>query len=257
MSRCGNPARASVVNLASVAVLVALWALGCGGNGADAGAASGAEVDTAGPADVAGIDTDIGMPDAIANTTDAVGESEISLDSGQDAAELDLADAGIVVDLDAAGDGGFDVDDLDGDADTGAMLLDTSAVSDAHFDSKYTDAPTDAIQDVVDTAEAGSSETISETDGGGKDCPQWLGAGMMPTVFCTATECCLSPMTAGPCGWITCCAVPEIQSKWGLGESCDSVSPAPPYKTYGPCPAILKYETDVLLPGCNADCWCS
>lgn len=208
-------------------------------------------------AEVGLTDADAVIPDAIADVADTVGDSDISLDSGPDAAEVDLADLGTVLDLDGAGNGGSDVDDLDADADTDVVLSDTAAAVDAHFDSKYPDVPSDAIEDVVDTADAGPSETFSETDGSGKDCPPWGGSGAGLGVFCTATECCLSPMTVGPCGWITCCSVPEIKSKWNTGESCSSVPEKPPYITYGPCPAILKYETDLLLPVCNPECWCS
>ena len=82
MTRYGNPARKSVLNLAPAALLAALWAVGCGDNSADPGADSAAAIDTAGPADIAGLDADAAGSDAVAADTTGKADGDGQADAG-------------------------------------------------------------------------------------------------------------------------------------------------------------------------------
>lgn len=195
-------------------------------------------------------------PDAAQDSHDSIDDIEISLDTSPVEDQVDGGDAQSSLDAEVFADSGLDGVALDSDAEF--EIADTEGIIDiAHIDSKYPDLPYDAIQDTLDISGSDLADTSPQVDATTKDCPPWGGSGATLGVFCKGNECCLSPMTAGPCGWITCCSVPEIQSKWDTGESCSSVPVGLPNKTYGPCPAILKYETDLLLPVCNPECWCS
>lgn len=166
------------------------------------------------------------------------------LDVAHEALGDALLDLGPTIDVDAMGkDEAFGTDaspEPDSDADAEATA-DLSPSTVASGDAGLLDS------EVPDT---------TSSDSEAPDCVIFGGAGTTTGIYCNGTDCCLSGMSIGPCGWKECCAAGDAASKWLPSGECTSSSSGG-YKPVGTCPEIAKYEfEDPWLPICDMSCYC-
>jgi len=155
---------------------------------------------------------------------------------------------------------------LDMDESVGDLDASTAEAKDTPKDGDSTSAPADgdALFDGAPVPDQVPTGDVSSDLQQNPPCPPFNGAGNVSKVLCTEGECCISGMTAGPCGWVHCCDDPSFYSPWAWkGPPCPEVEqptePVPPWPWFipaGKCPALALYDETKPLPSCAPKCWC-